>query len=282
MTKWQEHEQWLASSPVSQPEGELFQAVSGIIRVAHDSSEGARHGHDYHVKVWFRYGHGARILQNHLDTVLDALDHTVLPKEISLGEHLARHVARALPGCVEVDIERKTRRGGIYAKWKQSSPGGLNPTGFDPERECNFLDKAEQACPRHGHCHSEVAEIEVAEIIAAAIARNNGGGIVTNPSEAMRERLRHFIYNAMREKFQYGWTLSAQQTDDIIAMVQAATPATNPSEAQIEAGAHALRMATDGRVSSGRSLAEYVYRVMQQAAPPPDDPQSPEDGHGHD
>jgi hypothetical protein len=120
MNSWQAHERALAGGPQA-IDGELFQAVSGTISVAHDSPEGARHGHDYHIKVWFRFGHDSRILQSHLDTVLDTLDHTVLPAEISLGEHLARHVAQSLPGCTEVEIERNTRRGGIYARWVRTA-----------------------------------------------------------------------------------------------------------------------------------------------------------------
>lgn len=118
MTAWQEHEQWLAGEPVSDIGGEMFTAVSGVISVAHDSPEGARHGHDYKIKVWYRFGSDARRLQDHLDVVLDKLDHIVLPREISLGEHLAKRVASMLPGTVCVEIERKTRRGGIYARWE--------------------------------------------------------------------------------------------------------------------------------------------------------------------
>jgi hypothetical protein len=97
--------------------GEMFTGVSGIISVAHDSPEGARHGHDYEIKAWYRRGSDARDLLGRLDIVLDDLDHNVLPEELRDGERLAQYVGYQLPGCIQVEVKRKTRRGGISAKW---------------------------------------------------------------------------------------------------------------------------------------------------------------------
>lgn len=97
--------------------GHMLTGVSGVISVAHHSPENRLHGHDYHIKVWFRHGSDARMLLRHLDTVLDDLDHKEMPAELSSGERLAKYVGLQLPGCIRVDVERRTRRGGIFAKW---------------------------------------------------------------------------------------------------------------------------------------------------------------------
>lgn len=83
--------------------------------MGHNSPEGKPHGHSYEVTVWFRHGHDARILQMHLNTVLERLDHTFLPDELRNGERLAEHIAGQLPGCIEVECSRPLER--IYGKW---------------------------------------------------------------------------------------------------------------------------------------------------------------------
>lgn len=35
----------------------------------------------------------------------------------------------------------------------------------------------------------------------------------------LRERVRDFIYDCTKDEFDTGWTLSAHQTDDLIAMI---------------------------------------------------------------
>ena len=44
----------------------------------------------------------------------------------------------------------------------------------------------------------------------------------TIPLMDLREHVRDFVYDCTRDEFGHGWTLSAQQTDDLIAMVSAA------------------------------------------------------------
>ena len=89
--------------------------VGGILSVGHNSPEGVAHGHSYEVTVWYRFGHDARALKRHLDAALAQIDHTVLPDELSLGERLAEHIAKQLPGCVEVEVNRPLER--LYSKW---------------------------------------------------------------------------------------------------------------------------------------------------------------------
>lgn len=89
--------------------------VGGILSLGHNSPEGSPHGHSYEVTAWYRFGHDARALKRQLDAALSGLDHTVLPDEIALGENLAEHIAKQLPGCVEVEVNRPLER--IYARW---------------------------------------------------------------------------------------------------------------------------------------------------------------------
>ena len=90
--------------------------VGGVLSVGHNSPEGVAHGHSYEVVVWYRFGNDARLLKNHLDTVLGKLDHTFLPDELRLGENLAEHIGGMLPGCIAVECNRPLER--IYAKWE--------------------------------------------------------------------------------------------------------------------------------------------------------------------
>lgn len=88
--------------------------VGTVISVGHNSPEGIPHGHSYEIVAWFRFGPDARNLLRHLENVTKPLDHTVLPDELRLGENLAEHVRKELPGCVEVEVRRPLER--IYAK----------------------------------------------------------------------------------------------------------------------------------------------------------------------
>jgi hypothetical protein len=42
--------------------------------------------------------------------------------------------------------------------------------------------------------------------------------------DALRERVRDFIYDCTKDEFNTGWTLSAHQTDDLIAIIQTPAP----------------------------------------------------------
>lgn len=90
--------------------------VGGVLSVGHNSPEGSQHGHSYEVIAWYRFGHDARALRRQLDGALSELCHTVLPDEISLGENLAEHIAKQLPGCVAVEVNRPLER--FYARWE--------------------------------------------------------------------------------------------------------------------------------------------------------------------
>lgn len=90
--------------------------VGGILSVGHNSPEGVAHGHSYEVIAWHPNGLDARILQGRLQSVLDALDHTILPDALSYGEYLAEHIGLLLPGCIRVDVNRPLER--IYARWE--------------------------------------------------------------------------------------------------------------------------------------------------------------------
>jgi hypothetical protein len=47
---------------------------------------------------------------------------------------------------------------------------------------------------------------------------------------ALRERVRDFVYDCTRDEFQTGWTLSAQQADDLIEIARASPTPTNDGE----------------------------------------------------
>ena len=89
--------------------------VGGIFSASHNSPEGVLHGHSYEVWAWFPQA-DARDLQERLNEVLAALDHSHLSDELAWGEALAEHLARQLPNCLEVEVRRPLER--IGAKWK--------------------------------------------------------------------------------------------------------------------------------------------------------------------
>jgi hypothetical protein len=89
--------------------------IGGVISAAHTTPDGGIHGHSYEIVAWFRHGHDAEALRRHLQVVLDKLDHRQLPDEIRWGEELAEHIGKALPGCIEVEVNRPAER--IYANW---------------------------------------------------------------------------------------------------------------------------------------------------------------------
>lgn len=97
--------------------------VGCVISVAHNSPEGVLHGHSYEVTAWYRFGHDARALQRQLETVRQQFDHAALPDELSLAENLAEEIARRLPGCIEVEVNRPLER--IYAKWLAQPPSAI-------------------------------------------------------------------------------------------------------------------------------------------------------------
>ena len=88
--------------------------VGGIFSASHNSPEGVLHGHSYEVWAWFPQS-DARDLQERLNEVLAALDHSHLSEELAWGEALAEHLARQLPNCLEVEVRRPLER--IGAKW---------------------------------------------------------------------------------------------------------------------------------------------------------------------
>ena len=85
--------------------------VGGIFSASHNSPEGVLHGHSYEVWAWFPQA-DARGLQEKLNEVLAALDHSHLSDELAWGEALAEHLARQLPNCVEVEVRRPLERSG--------------------------------------------------------------------------------------------------------------------------------------------------------------------------
>lgn len=93
--------------------------VGGIFSASHNSPEGVLHGHSYEVWAWFPQA-DARDLQERLNEVLAALDHSHLSDELAWGEALAEHLARQLPNCVEVEVRRPLER--IGAKWTAREP----------------------------------------------------------------------------------------------------------------------------------------------------------------
>lgn len=90
--------------------------VGCVISVAHNSPEGVLHGHSYEITAWFKIFSDARVLQCQLIEAVRHLDHKRLPEELSLGEHLAEHIADRLHGCIAVDVNRPLER--IYARWE--------------------------------------------------------------------------------------------------------------------------------------------------------------------
>ena len=91
--------------------------VGGVICAAHTTPEGGMHGHTYEVVAWFRHGHAAEALQQHLAVALAPLDHGVLPDGIRWGEELAEYIGKALPGCIAVDVNRQPER--FFARWER-------------------------------------------------------------------------------------------------------------------------------------------------------------------
>jgi 6-pyruvoyl-tetrahydropterin synthase len=92
--------------------------VGAIICAAHaERLSGVVHGHTYEVTAWHECpdSNDAVILQNHLQGVCSAFDHTTLAPELSRAEDLAAAILRlSPPTCVEVEIRRPLER--LYAK----------------------------------------------------------------------------------------------------------------------------------------------------------------------
>jgi hypothetical protein len=58
---------------------------------------------------------------------------------------------------IVMDKESFGRVTGSREPSPSSSTAGLGPSGFDPARECNILNKTRDVCPRHGHSHEPLA-----------------------------------------------------------------------------------------------------------------------------
>jgi 6-pyruvoyl-tetrahydropterin synthase len=93
--------------------------VGGIFSASHHSPEGVLHGHSYEVWAWFPQA-DARDLQQRLEKVLAAIDHTHLDDDLAWGEALAENIAARLPDCLEVEVRRPLER--IGARWRKD-PG---------------------------------------------------------------------------------------------------------------------------------------------------------------
>lgn len=90
--------------------------VRAILSAAHVGPEGTIHGHTWEIVAWFLASEtDARDLLSLLDAKVGAIDHTMLPHDLSRGEDIARWVGSSLPGCVQVDVSRSAER--IFAKW---------------------------------------------------------------------------------------------------------------------------------------------------------------------
>lgn len=92
-----------------------FTRVGTVISVGHSSPEGVAHGHSYEVWATYRFGPDARALLRQLEAATKPLDHTILPEPLALGENLAEHIGKQLPGCVRVECNRPLERWG--ATW---------------------------------------------------------------------------------------------------------------------------------------------------------------------
>lgn len=90
--------------------------VGAVLSAAHRDAQGRIHGHTW--QVWASAPRTeATALQRALQAVVGALDHTILPDNLSEGEDLARHVGEGLEGCFRVRVCRPLEM--IEAIWER-------------------------------------------------------------------------------------------------------------------------------------------------------------------
>lgn len=85
----------------------ILLGVKEVIGVAHHPKGGGPlHGHTYEVVAWFGPGHDMVALKRQLRAVLDELDHTTLPDDLTLSEEIGAWVMKRLPGCRVAEANR--------------------------------------------------------------------------------------------------------------------------------------------------------------------------------
>ena len=92
--------------------------VSATLHASHDDPRGdlPRHWHSREIIAWFSHLGDARDRRVELDESLATLQGMHLDPSIAWGEDLAEHLAKQLPGCVEIEIRRPGER--LLARWR--------------------------------------------------------------------------------------------------------------------------------------------------------------------
>jgi len=93
--------------------------VGTILCASHVDARHRMHGHTYEVWATFRAGACAMARQSHLQAVVAAHDHTILPVAIQRAEDLVEAIALGIDdgSCLSVEVNRPAER--IYARWEQ-------------------------------------------------------------------------------------------------------------------------------------------------------------------
>lgn len=90
--------------------------VGAVLCAAHQDSLGRTHGHTW--QVWVSSDRrDALALQRELKSLLQPLDHSILPQSLAAGEDLAAFVGERLKGCFRVDVCRPLEM--IEAWWER-------------------------------------------------------------------------------------------------------------------------------------------------------------------
>lgn len=90
----------------------ILTGVTAVISAAHCGRDGVLHGHTWQITAWWEGGPDAIEKQHTLRNFLDAYDHSVLPRDVALGEALGRAVLTGVE-CCKVDVARPLE--GIFA-----------------------------------------------------------------------------------------------------------------------------------------------------------------------
>lgn len=91
----------------------LLTGVGAIISASHKGDDDLLHGHTWEIVAWFDYLPDAVAKQKELQQYLSVFEHSILPSNVSRGEHLAQTILYAF-GCVKVDVNRPLER--IFAQ----------------------------------------------------------------------------------------------------------------------------------------------------------------------
>lgn len=94
-----------------------FDVETGVgwwFSASHRDQAGRLHGHTWEVIVWARGKPDAVGLQQRLQAVIRAWDHTVLEDDLASGEAIAAEILNLMPDCHRAELNRAQER--IFAR----------------------------------------------------------------------------------------------------------------------------------------------------------------------